>query len=126
MLYPRSDESKPGLDATLRQANSAEFVFNEIVSVQPESRRRRQLEGPEFAATEKKRHYDREHRKQKRAEEATPERKRVRRNETKSPVRKYWTASHDWLVLTDNFRMHPLISAKLSVRTRITIANILA
>ena len=40
-----------------------------------ESRRRGQLQGPQFAATEKKRRLDREHRKQKRAEETTPERK---------------------------------------------------
>ena len=40
-----------------------------------ESRRSRQLQGPEFAATEKKRRCDREHHKQKRAKEATPERK---------------------------------------------------
>ena len=69
-----------------------------------ESRRRRQLQGPEFAATEKNVAMTENLIKQKRAEEATPERKqrlqavkeRVQRNETKSPVRKYWTASHDW------------------------------
>ena len=32
--HSRSGESKPGLDATMRQANNAEFVFSEIVSVQ--------------------------------------------------------------------------------------------